>query len=88
MAYKVRGFTDQWMAAVINAAGYYDQSYMVRRISLSASASGQHVFTVYADDPSAEDGNAVVSLQLDTAWLLTQAALARPHSLGAHFRVD
>jgi len=29
-----------------------------------------------------------LSLQLDTAWLLTQAALARPHSLGAHFRVD
>nr|WP_321273205.1 L-aspartate oxidase [Alcaligenes faecalis] len=29
-----------------------------------------------------------LSLQLDTTWLLTQAALARPHSLGAHFRVD
>ncbi|ASC91598.1 L-aspartate oxidase [Alcaligenes faecalis] len=31
---------------------------------------------------------ASLSLQLDTAWLLTQAALARPHSLGAHFRAD
>ena len=31
---------------------------------------------------------ASLSLQLDTAWLLTQAALARPHSLGAHFRND
>lgn len=31
---------------------------------------------------------ASLSLQLDAAWLLTQAALARPHSLGAHFRVD
>ncbi|MBX6964099.1 L-aspartate oxidase [Alcaligenes faecalis] len=29
-----------------------------------------------------------LSLQLDTAWLLTQAALARSHSLGAHFRSD
>lgn len=28
------------------------------------------------------------SLQLDTAWLLTQAALDRPHSLGAHYRLD
>lgn len=29
-----------------------------------------------------------LSLQLDTAWLLTQAALDRPHSLGAHYRLD
>lgn len=29
-----------------------------------------------------------ISLHLDTAWLLVQAALARPHSLGAHFRHD
>lgn len=28
------------------------------------------------------------SLHLDTAWLLTQAALARPQSLGAHFRLN
>ncbi|HRK85752.1 MAG TPA: L-aspartate oxidase [Alcaligenes faecalis] len=28
------------------------------------------------------------SLHLDTAWLLAHAALARPHSLGAHFRLD
>ena len=27
-------------------------------------------------------------LQLDTAWLVTQAALARPFSLGAHFRMN
>lgn len=29
-----------------------------------------------------------LSLQLDTAWLLTQAALDRPYSLGAHYRLD
>lgn len=29
-----------------------------------------------------------LSLQLDTAWLLTQAALDRPRSLGAHYRLD
>jgi len=37
--------------------------------------------------PSTQE-QASLSLQLDTAWLLTQAALVRPHSLGAHFRVD
>ncbi len=37
--------------------------------------------------PSTQE-QASLSLQLDTAWLLTQAALARPHSLGAHFRND
>ncbi|MGO3711976.1 L-aspartate oxidase [Alcaligenes aquatilis] len=29
-----------------------------------------------------------LSLQLDTAWLLTLAALDRPRSLGAHYRLD
>ncbi len=37
--------------------------------------------------PSTQE-QASLSLHLDTAWLLTQAALARPHSLGAHFRAD
>ncbi|MGO3869116.1 MAG: L-aspartate oxidase [Alcaligenes sp.] len=32
--------------------------------------------------------NHTISLHLDTAWLLVQAALDRPHSLGAHFRHD
>ncbi len=32
--------------------------------------------------------NHAMSLQLDTAWLLAQAALARPLSLGAHFRLN
>ncbi|HRL21709.1 MAG TPA: L-aspartate oxidase [Alcaligenes sp.] len=29
-----------------------------------------------------------LGLSVDTAWLLTQAALAREHSLGAHYRLD
>ncbi len=32
--------------------------------------------------------NHAMSLQLDTAWLLAQAALARPLSLGAHYRLN
>ena len=71
------------------------QALMQEHVGLHRHSSGlqQAVQTLEQWREQAQRGASspdhhAMALRVDTAWLLARAALARPHSLGAHFRSD